>query len=68
MLPVHDISLFAEIRAPLANHLATGADRCAECMSGRVPWSATTPRRSLPQGLSRREDGFKAVSGASAQV
>lgn len=61
MLPVHDISLFAEIRASHANRLAQGADRCAECMSGRVPWYATTPR-SLPLL------GFKAVSGASAQV
>lgn len=61
MLPVHDISLHAELRDCLANLLAVGSDRCAERMSGCVPWSATTTRSPRPQG-------FKAVPGASAQV
>lgn len=67
MLPVHDITLHAGLRSSYANLMALGLDRCAERMSGRVPWYATTPESPLPQATSLRA-GFKAVPGASAQV
>jgi len=65
MLPVHDIFLHAEIQDSTTNTQVMGADRCAESMSGRGPWHATSLANPRPAGF---YDSFKAVSEASAQV
>lgn len=51
MLPVHDIFLPAEISQSHANTMAMGADRCAGKLSGRGPWSATSPRSARTQAF-----------------
>ncbi len=71
MLPVHDTFLHAEIQDSLCNTQVMGSDRCAESMSGRGPWHATSLANPRSCGFYRRAGliaGFKTVAEASAQV
>ena len=71
MLPVHDIFLHAEIQDSTRNMQVAGSDRCAESMSGRGPWHATSLANPRSCGFYRRAGliaGFKTVAEASAQV